>query len=167
MILATHAIAGAALGKWSGNPWLGFGLGWLSHYVLDMIPHWQYDVKSYKDKDAAGKPKKEGEWAIDFRRALVLTGIDFAAGLAVSILVFQGPEGFLAPSFPILAGAIGGILPDALQAVYLKTKREPFASLQKVHNWFHASWDFDFHSKLGMALQVVLVFALVLLGRAF
>lgn len=160
MILATHAIAGAALGKLSNNTGAAFFLGFLSHYVLDRIPHWQYDVKKYY-LDENGHEA----WTLDFDRAIILTGLDFAFGIIISILAFQGAAGFKNPSLPILSGAIGGVLPDLLQGVYFKTKWKILGILQKIHDSIHASWDFPSDSKLGIALQLGIVILIIFLGR--
>ena len=47
MILASHAIIGAAVGRlFPLSPFYGFLAGLLSHYAMDAIPHWEYTLPS-------------------------------------------------------------------------------------------------------------------------
>ena len=39
MLFTTHSVVGAAAGAATGDPYLGFAAGVLSHHVLDAIPH--------------------------------------------------------------------------------------------------------------------------------
>ncbi len=39
MTLTTHVAIGAGIGVLVGNPELGFVLGLVSHFMVDMIPH--------------------------------------------------------------------------------------------------------------------------------
>lgn len=163
MILSTHAVAGAAVGQLTGNPVATFVFGLLSHFVLDAVPHWQYELKSktYNDDIMAEN------MALDkrFIRDIVIIGIDFFAGIFISILAFAGWNGFADPPTALLAGMLGGVLPDALQFVFWKFKREPLVTVQKFHFWVHADWDFDYKSKLGIALQIIIVAAIVLVSK--
>ncbi len=42
MYASTHFAVGAAIGKMVGNSWQAFLLGFLSHIILDIIPHHDY-----------------------------------------------------------------------------------------------------------------------------
>uniref|UniRef100_A0A7C4R570 Uncharacterized protein n=1 Tax=candidate division CPR3 bacterium TaxID=2268181 RepID=A0A7C4R570_UNCC3 len=42
MLGSTHFIAGAAIGKLSGNPVLAIVLGFLFHFIQDLVPHFDY-----------------------------------------------------------------------------------------------------------------------------
>ena len=47
MTLTTHAIVGAAVASFvPSNPVLGLSLAFLSHLAIDVIPHWDYAIKS-------------------------------------------------------------------------------------------------------------------------
>src|SRR4051812_36852886 len=49
MTLATHIIAGAAAAKaFSTNPVQAFFIGWISHYIMDAILHWDYLLASFE-----------------------------------------------------------------------------------------------------------------------
>ena len=44
MYLTAHSSAGVLIAAKVVNPWLAFVLGFLSHYVLDMIPHGEENI---------------------------------------------------------------------------------------------------------------------------
>ncbi len=164
MILATHVIAGAAIGRLTENPLLAFALGLASHLVLDAIPHWQYELKSkiYSDNVTEEDMALGGKFIGDIARL----GLDFFSGIFISILAFAGWNGFTNPPAALVAGIAGGVLPDALQFAFWKFKHEPLTSIQKFHSWIHANWDFDYKSKPGMVLQVVIVAAIISVSLA-
>jgi hypothetical protein len=39
MTLTTHATLGAVIGRATGNPVLAFIFGFISHFLIDMVPH--------------------------------------------------------------------------------------------------------------------------------
>ena len=52
MILTPHAIIGASLVNiFPNDPALGFGLAFFSHYVLDMLPHKDYDIDNFLETE--------------------------------------------------------------------------------------------------------------------
>lgn len=126
MILLTHAVTGAAVGQLTGNPILAFVTGFVSHFLLDAIPHWDYPFSE--------EAVRSGRLP---RQDLVKIAIDGTVGM-LGVIVVQ----FFFPSllfWPMLAGAIGAMLPDALQFAYFKTKWRWLAALQAFHEWIHTS----------------------------
>ena len=65
MTLATHAVVGAAAASLiPTHPFLGFIAGFVSHFAIDAIPHWEYSLASAKiDKDNLMKCHLCGECA--------------------------------------------------------------------------------------------------------
>ena len=131
MTLTTHAVAGAALTSAFGfNPVIGFAVGLASHFLLDAIPHWDYKLKSAKIDE---KNPLDSDFLINQEaiRDLVKISFDCLLGFVLAWLFFDtnGQGNLLA----LLAGAVGGVLPDALQFVYLNFRREPLVSLQRFH----------------------------------
>ncbi len=159
MILATHAIAGAAIGRLTKNPLIAFALGFMSHFVLDAIPHWQYELKSrISSEDIMAEDMTLNA---KFIRDIFFVALDLAIGIFVSLLVFGGWGAFINPPAPIIAGIAGGVLPDALQFVFWKFRHEPLTTLQKFHSWAHAKGSFGYKSKLGIALQVAIAAVII------
>ncbi len=163
MTLTTHAIVGAAAASlMPEHPVLGFCAGLASHYVIDAIPHWDYPIYSDSiDPDRGG--------AMRFNKALmrdmVDIGFDIAVGVVLALFLFATPAAFAA----VLAGAIGGILPDPLQFVYTRWKHEPILSIQKFHEWVHTDRRLreEGHSFIGIASQIALVAVVIFATRLF
>lgn len=95
MLITPHILVGAACGMAAQNPYFAFGAGFLSHIVLDLMPHHDQDCLCYKKQ----------LWMIK-----VITLIDFFFGMGVFWLcIFWKP----APAFSLaLWGGIGGIFLD-------------------------------------------------------
>lgn len=161
MVLATHTIVGGALGRiLPGEPAVVLLLGFISHFVLDTIPHWDYPMRSLNE-DRSKPLDTTISLNKDFLIDLLKLGADVAVGLIVTYLAFglgQSPMQLLA----VAAGSFGALLPDFLQFVYFRFKREPLVSLQRFHNWIHATTRLDDRPGLGVFLQtsfVVLIIA--------
>ena len=135
MILTNHAITGAALASLVPNePLIGFSVGFLSHFVLDAIPHWDYKLGSKKEDGN----KMNDDLAINrkFIKDILKIGTDGMTGLLLAYFLFCF---YMKVSvFAVLCGAIGAMTPDALQFVYMKWRYEPLISLQRFHIWIHA-----------------------------
>lgn len=161
MILSTHAIAGAAIATLlPNNPGLAFLAGFISHFLLDAIPHWEYNLSSAtedKKHPLNSTISFNKEFAID----LVKTGSDFTLGIFISLLFFS--NSLWPVSWTILWGAIGGVAPDFLQLVYWKLRVPPLTWLQRFHIWIHAKKKLNDRPALGISLQVALVLAIILL----
>jgi hypothetical protein len=151
MILSTHALVGAALANmFPSHPGVAFAVGFASHFALDAIPHADYPIRSASLDPKIGAPLR-------FDRALVqdvLTiGADGMLGLALAFLLFASAEN----QWAILLGAIGAMLPDAFQFLYLRFPREPLRALQRFHRWVHTNVDIKNRVVLAVASQALLV----------
>ena len=132
MTLASHAVVGAVLAKAvpGSNLLVQFIFGFISHFLIDAIPHGHYPIKSSRPDDSdpfyvdmpISKKSFPDFWKI---------GLDMAIGGAVTYLFLGGSD--LTSYLTLFAGAIGGITPDALQFVYWKTRFKPLGVLQKFH----------------------------------
>ena len=96
MILTCHLLAGAAIASKISNPIWALLLAFLSHYFLDVIPHWQYSIENIRGK----------QWEkslFDFLKVF----LDILAGILL-IFIFSKNQ-------PIIyAGAFLAISPDGL-----------------------------------------------------
>ena len=135
MILTAHAVTGVALASLVPNkPLIGFTLGFISHFVLDSLPHSDYKLLS-KVSDINNPLNSDMILDERFLVDIVKICLDGLMGLLIGYLIFGL---YLKYSFfIILCGATGGMMPDALQFVYMKWKREPLVGLQKLHIWVH------------------------------
>ncbi len=141
MTLATHAVVGASVaGIASQNPILAIIFAFLSHYLLDAFPHGHYKVlshKKHKENPLSDDMVYGNQFLIDISKI----GLDFALGIGLSFLFFKTAS--QTTNFIILAGALAGVLPDALQFVYWKIRSEPFIFLQKFHIANHSEKNFN------------------------
>lgn len=161
MTLATHAIAGAVVARLvPQHPFIAFTAGFLSHFLLDAIPHWDYHLRSYKS-DESNPLNNDMVFGLSFTLDLLDIGFDLFLALFVPFVIF-GSADFNA-TMMIIFGIFGGILPDALQFVYMKFRHEPLVSLQKFHIWMHSKrrihdW------KLGVAAQFAFCLFLIFIS---
>ena len=70
-----------------------------------------------------------------FLEDILKISLDAIIGLIVSYAIFIYYLNISVVT--ILCGVIGGMLPDALQFVYMEWKRERLTAVQKFHMWVH------------------------------
>jgi hypothetical protein len=151
MILSTHALVGAALANlFPSHPGVAFAVGFASHFALDAIPHADYPIRSASVDPKIGAPLR-------FDRALlhdaITIGADGTLGLVCAFLLFAST----ANQWAILLGAVGAMLPDAFQFLYLRFPHEPLRTLQRFHRWAHTRVDIKDRVVLAVASQALLV----------
>jgi len=136
MILSPHALAGATIAStFHFSPVIAFFAGFASHFILDMLPHWDYKLRS-AELDELNPLNNDIIVGRKFIFDLLVMGIDVSLGFFFAGLFFvgRGPVSTLA----IVSGAVGGVLPDALQFVYMKFRIEPFTKIQRLHLFMHS-----------------------------
>lgn len=162
MTLTTHAIVGTAAARiFSFHPVAAFCAAFASHFLIDALPHWDYNLRSAK-KDEQNPMQNDMIIGKDFFIDLVKIGFDALLGIVLSYGIFQ-PVG----RYEILIvalGAFAGILPDPLQFVYFKWRHEPMVSLQKFHTWIHTDVKLENRWISGGTLQIALIGAVVALS---
>ena len=169
MTLTTHALVGAAAASlFPENPALAFSAGFVSHFAIDALPHWDYAhyAKSWvQDREnpinarfvASGWP---------FYRDVALFCTDALVGLIASVFIFCIWY-FQASPFIISIGACAGLLPDALSSVYLTTHWPLLRPLQVFHIWIQKGRELAVSPLVGLGLQALLVIAIIALLRWF
>lgn len=158
MTLATHIVIAAAIAKpLTGNPFIGFFIGVLSHYLSDAIPHWDYRLHSVRDKTPDTPPEALHTWSYDtILTDIRNTAIDFSLGFGVALLFFWPVT--LRDFLYVLLVAIGGVLPDFLQGVYYTRKAGFLKPLQTFHDIMHTSIKLGHYPLIGIPFQA-LIFA--------
>ena len=133
MTLTTHTLVGTAVALlFRANPPLAFVAAFASHFVLDALPHWDYKIPALGKKidetaDARSLFGSRGVW-----RDLFFVGLDLSLGIFLGFLLSSGFPNTSRPT-AVALGALGGILPDALQVVYALCPRGILASLHRFH----------------------------------
>ncbi len=162
MVLTTHAVVGGALGRLLAiNPILALAVGFLSHFVLDLIPHWDYPLRS-KTADARGVKQLHFRFGSSAVVDLAWIGLDFLIGLTLVYWLFPVTNGSSWLLSSVAWGALGAVLPDALQFVYAQWKPRFLSGLQRFHHFIHAKQDLNHRPVLGVTLQVLLMAVVVL-----
>ncbi len=168
MILATHAVTGAAAALVLRRyPVLALIVSFLSHFLLDSFPHWHYKILS-RESDAVSPFGERMSFGYKFIKDIFRTGIDFGIGLIISLGVSQY---FFPGSFWLtFLGALAGALPDALQVVYYRFPNfKPFYYFQRFHESVHAKTNLDDKPVKGIlqqiAMSAMVVSALIFWGR--
>ena len=91
MFATNHVLIGSAIGLATKNPYIALPVGIASHFLFDLTPHF-----GFKDKETKSKY---------YIKVAKFDGILLLLYLAFITLFFSSP-------IPLLAGAIGGLLPD-------------------------------------------------------
>ena len=128
MTLTTHSAIGAVIGSVVGNPVLGFFLGAISHFLVDMIPHGDTDIA------ISWKESKEKKWPI----AYAMIDAILTVYLVIALSNVIAPEQLFIFSMTV----VGAVLPDLLIAVQDVTKWKFLNHFYKFHFYFH-----DFFTK--------------------
>ena len=156
MTLTTHAVVGAAVvSMLPQHPVLGVCLAFASHFAIDAIPHWDYPIASASINPLMGSSMK-------YDKSLILDatriGADALTGVSLAVLFFASPQTLT----PIVLGACAGILPDPLQFVYTRFRREPLVSLQLFHQWIHTKNYMKNAVFLGVSTQLIFIATIVI-----
>ena len=140
MTLATHILVAGAVAK----PFIGrvnglfiFIISIFSHYLADAIPHFDYKLLSIKWNEEHKKST-----SIDFKIHIIVLdllniAIDIAIGSALLFILVR-PEITFANFVTYGLIILGGILPDALQPIFILWKRFPMNIIQDIHDFWHS-----------------------------
>jgi hypothetical protein len=144
MLNASHALIGASLAKLVPNPYLGLPLSLASHFLTDLIPHW--DLRTRKTKRS--KPK-----------IVVYSLTDAFIGYLIGYLLFASSV-----PLPYLAAMMfTSQLPDWLEAPYhvFDWRFPPFSNIKKFQSKLHRKLDLPW----GLVTQILILFLAICLSR--
>lgn len=148
MTLTTHATLGAVLAKLAGNPALAFLFGFISHFLIDMIPHGDTGLS---DNFRVHKQKR--------KRAVAYVMVDAVVAIFFVLLIANTRDIDSVRTFTW--GIIGGVLPDLLVGLYDITKSPFLKWFFKMHFYFH---DFFVKRKGEVPLYYALMAQVVLIA---
>ncbi|OGE31516.1 hypothetical protein A2631_00125 [Candidatus Daviesbacteria bacterium RIFCSPHIGHO2_01_FULL_44_29] len=141
MSIFPHTVAGAVAGSFFDNPIAGGMAGFVSHLLMDMVPHWEPDIYDKKNRE---------------RKVLmgILLLIDLSLGILVLIFVSPNPAAFW--------GGLVGAATDADNFLQMKFKSFPLLSKIgiKTHDYEnHGRWHGQISNPvLGMIGPVIVAF---------
>lgn len=130
MIITPHVATGLAIGLMLQRPWLAFLLALGSHFVLDVIPHWDPDIRNP-------------------RKAFPILLADLTVASLIFFAVAESHENRL---LALTAGSFGGVLPDLIEVAWSKFRAERPPRLRDFHDRLH--W-YKPGPVLGLGIQAV------------
>jgi hypothetical protein len=157
MFLTLHAAVGALIGEEVSSPTLAFVLGFIFHFVLDLIPHGDEDlVKGYQD-------------GARIKRMVSVATVD-AIVMAILFFIFYSQDFFFQPKV-VIWGITGSIFPDFLIGVHEITKikiLDKFHDLHYfAHNFFFERFHLSFTKGLIVQLSIIIAIGFFLLSYFF
>ena len=170
MILSSHAIVGAAIARvLPTHPFLAFGLGVMSHLLLDAIPHWQYPLRSVQRSTGSIGNRALDRHGPHLYHDMFLVAGDALLGILVGWLIFPPVSqiGIWTSALTIF----GSLLPDGLTFLYVWEQPpspnrggwegwhiKPLAYFRRFHLWFHArDRRLENNPALGIPLQIAII----------
>ncbi len=157
MMLTTHVMVGAtlALTLAPDRPWLAFVLGFVSHLLIDVIPHGDAEMYTKYQKGQ------------QIRLALAYNAIDAVVAIVLIGILLNLPLGEMSRGIATL-GIFGGVLPDLLAGLREVAKSRWLEAFHRIHFFFHDGvtkrWG-DVPLWLGIGAQVIVIGALFPLFR--
>ncbi len=124
MTLTTHATVGAVIGHAVGTPALAFIFGFISHFLIDMIPHGDTGLS---DNFRVLKRKR--------KQAVAYVVVDAVIALFFVLLLANTRDIESMRTFSW--GIAGGVLPDLIVGLYEVTKTPLLKWFNTFHFYFH------------------------------
>lgn len=149
MLVTCHLLTGAAISSTLVSPALSLPAAFLSHFILDALPHLEATTFT---------SKKEGQDYYPTKKEILYIGLDVLVGLFALLFLYLK---FTNPL--ILFGAFFAILPDLIDNIpwwYWIRKIPGFRQFHKFHNKIH----FDLKREFwywGIPFQVALIGAAI------
>jgi len=132
MVFTPHIIVGAAIGAKTQNLGLIVILGFLSHFIMDKLPHWEYDLPAVFREFR--KNKKIKPLLSDF----VKMTVDITIGILIVffILLYKNNLNFNYLPF-ILFGISISLLPDIISGFAFLVPGKTARRINKIGEFFH------------------------------
>lgn len=104
MLLLPHTAMGLLIGTFFPNPLISWPLSFLSHFGLDLVPHWDFFTKS---------SIKKFSWKSGWIRVGIV--MDFVLALGVGLFFVVRAGGMSSKGISLLGSAFFANLPDGLE----------------------------------------------------
>jgi len=144
MIELPHTVVGATIAIKIGNPALALPLSFLSHFLVDLLPHWNPHI--FKEKQKFGKISTSSKTIIvtDSLLSLII-------GSLISLRAYPDWGGILT----ILMACFLAILPDLIEAPYFFAKFKNPKLLNYIN--FHRHFQVKASFWVGIITQIIVV----------
>lgn len=107
MLELAHAVTGGVIAYKIGNPLISLPLAFLSHFVIDLLPHWNPHLSNEKKK--LGHVKGT---------TLLIVFLDSFSGLILGLLLASKRLPDTGGVMLVIMGCFLGVLPDLVEAPY-------------------------------------------------
>lgn len=133
MVEFPHAVVGAAIATAIPNPLISLPLAFVSHFVLDLIPHWNPHIYTEIKKHGKILPK-----------TLVVIVVDSVLALAVGFWIATLALPDTNHAVTILFGALFAVIPDLAEIPYyfFRVKNKFFVRLVELEHKFQTNTSF-------------------------
>ena len=162
MYITTHATIGLLIARVIPNPVLAFILGFISHYILDFIPHDNL-IKDPKLKEKVRKEEVDIKKIPAYRHFIIMAIIDHIIIIGLFIFLFIYQEQMVQNPISAITAMAGAIIPDYLWAPYTMWKWKIFKPFHKLNLWVHSLRKDMVPTWLGTTLQIVFVVVILTL----
>jgi len=157
MVLTPHILAGAVIGSQFSSPATVFILSFISHYFLEIFPHYEYEPRDSELK------KKNPQLNKKFLFALSRVCFDFSFGLILSLYLAWGKP-YLAMSF---IGALTATIPDGLLFLYWRNADNFLLKFFALPHHFLHFFKTRSPAWLGLTIEIIItIFLIVFLANA-
>lgn len=149
MLETPHVVVGAAIATKIPNPFIAIPLAFLSHFILEKVPHWNPHLNTETKK--FGHPTQ---------KSTNIVIVDCFLALTVGSLIAYNAMPNINHAVTILLSSFASVLPDLMEApyFYLNMKQKFFK------DWiaFQKSLQNDTTPFWGLLTQIVTIFATIL-----
>ena len=141
MLAATHAVVGAIIAKTATTPEVGFVTALISHPLLDLFPHWDWNTRH----------AKKSKWRIVWTSLL-----DAGIGFSIGFLLF----GHSVDPFVLILTMFIAQLPDWLEAPLhiFNWRFPPFTTIKRLQHLWHTKLAFPWGIVPQLAILLFAVF---------
>lgn len=150
MLEFAHVVTGGFIAGKINNPYVALPLALISHFVIDLLPHWNPSILNEKQKNGHLKKKTLG-----------IIFFDSCLGLFLGLWLAFGKYPDINKMLLVLGGCFMGILPDLIEAPFFflnnKFRLKPLVIFQSCHQ-------FNVSFRTGMLFQVLFTILLLLLA---
>lgn len=146
MLELPHVLLGAAIAVKFQNPVIAIPVSFASHFVLDLLPHWNPHIN--REVEKFGKPARKSV-------AIILVDSTLALIIGTTIAFTKGTDTLL--FLTILASCFAAVLPDVVEAPYYFMGKKTFV----IEKWI--SWQKSIQNDVapipGLASQLAIIVA--------
>lgn len=150
MFLTVHAASGILIGQYTNNVWLAFGLGFISHLLLDIIPHGDENLV---------KDQRRKYWMAKYA---IISAVDTFLVVLMTYLLWQNEYIKLTPA--TIAAIFGSLLPDYIWGLSEVTHSKFLSKIsQIILTKFHDLLKIRLKLANGLIIQTLILLLFIIL----